>query len=99
PAGAAEPFAHLVDRCLARERQMVFTATAGPAELGHLPARLTSRLAGGVVVGLRPLSPVSRLAFLRGRAERRQLAVAAPVLAWLAEHVPGSARQLDGALS
>jgi chromosomal replication initiator protein len=72
---------------------------AGPARLTHLPARLTSRLASGLVVGMYPLSRISRLAFLRDRAAQRQPAVGPDVLAWLAEHVPGSGRQLDGALS
>jgi chromosomal replication initiator protein len=94
-----EGFVRLFDRCLAREQQVVCTALAGPAQLTHLPARLTSRLASGLVVGTYPLSRISRLAFLRDLASRRQLAVPPDVLAWLAEHVPGSGRQLEGALS
>ncbi|HZY89405.1 MAG TPA: DnaA/Hda family protein [Gemmataceae bacterium] len=94
-----EGFVRLLDRCLDREQQVVCTAVAGPARLTHLPARLTSRLASGLVVGMYPLSRISRLAFLRDRAAQRQPAVGPDVLAWLAEHVPGSGRQLDGALS
>jgi chromosomal replication initiator protein len=66
--------------------------------LTRLPERLTSRLACGLVVGLEPLAVASRLAFLEDRARRRRLCVGPDVLAWLAEHVSGSARQLDGAL-
>jgi chromosomal replication initiator protein len=99
PARAAEALAGVLDARTARLEPTVCTATAGPARLTHLPARLTSRLVSGLVVGLEPLTPASRLAFLRDRAERRQLPLSRDVLTWLAEHAGGSARQLEGALA
>jgi chromosomal replication initiator protein len=98
-ARAAETFAPFVDRCRSREQQLVLTAVSGPAQLTHLPARLTSRLASGLVVGLQPLGPASRLALLESLAQNRNLSVGQPVLAWLAEHVAGSGRQLEGAVT
>ena len=95
----AEAFAVFVDRRLARDQMLVLTANAGPALLTHLPGRLTSRFASGLVAGLQPLSPASRLAVLTEFARRRHLTIEPPVLAWLAEHLPGSVRQLDGALT
>jgi chromosomal replication initiator protein len=95
----SEGLVALIDQRLSRHLQMVFTATAGPAHLDKLPARLTTRLAGGLVVGLMPLSPASRLVFLRDRAQRRHLALNQEVLAWLAKHVTGNGRQLEGALT
>jgi chromosomal replication initiator protein len=99
PARAADELAHLHDGRIARQQQTVYTANAGPAQLFHLPARLTSRLASGLVVGLELLAPASRFAFLQDRAQRRQLAVGRDVLLWLADHCGGSARQLEGALT
>jgi chromosomal replication initiator protein len=99
PARAAEAFVRLVDHGLARGQQQVFTACAGPARLTHLPARLTSRLAGGLVVGLSAFSPQSRRTYLAGGARRRGLAVDPAVLDWLAGHLAGSGRVLDGALA
>jgi chromosomal replication initiator protein len=99
PARAAEGFAALVDRCRASRRQLVCTSLAGPAGLTHLPSRLTSRLAQGLVVGLEPLAPASRRTFLRERANQRSLRLGEETLDWLAEHVPGSLRQLEGALT
>jgi chromosomal replication initiator protein len=99
PARAAVTLAQVLDARRARRHQTVLTASVGPAQLTHLPTRLTSRLASGLVVGLAPLSPASRLAFLEDRAARRELAVGRDVLAWLAEHTAGSARQLEGALA
>ncbi len=101
--GAAEVLVRLIDDAVTRQRQVVLTALTGPAQLTHrgepLPARLTSRLAAGLTVALTPLSAASRLAVLRRRAEERGLAVAPEVLTWLADHLPGGARQLDGALT
>jgi chromosomal replication initiator protein len=99
PNRAAERLVHLLDDRLACQRQFVCTATAGPGMLTQLPARLTSRLASGLVVGMMPLGHASRLAFLHDRTERRQLPVGRDVLAWLAEHLPGSLRQLEGAVA
>jgi chromosomal replication initiator protein len=98
-AKAAEPLVQLLDDRLARQRQLVFTATAGPGQLAPLPSRLASRLGSGLVVGLGPLQASSRLALLQDKAGRRQLAVHPDVLAWLADHLTGGGRQLEGALT
>jgi chromosomal replication initiator protein len=101
PAQALEPFVQLLDHLLARQQQVVLTASVGPQRLAHrgerMPARLASRLAAGLVVALEPLPPEGRLTLLQDRAQRRQLAVGRDVLAWLAERL-GSARELEGAL-
>jgi chromosomal replication initiator protein len=96
---SAEAFIQVVDDLQTRQRPMVFTANAGPGQLGHLSARLSSRLAAGLVVGLEPLRASSRLALLLDKAQRRQLAVPRDVLAWLADHLTGSGREIDGALA
>jgi chromosomal replication initiator protein len=99
PVWAAEALIGVLDDRTGRRQQTVITATVGPGQLTRLPARLTSRLAAGLVVGLEPLSPSSRLALLQDKAARRQLALGPDVLAWLAEHAGGSGRQIEGALA
>jgi len=99
PARVEEAFVCLMDRGLARGQQLVCTALAGPAQLDHLPARLTSRLGSGLVVGLGALSPDSRRIFLQECVQRRNLNVGADVIAWLAENLTGSARRLEGAVA
>jgi chromosomal replication initiator protein len=99
PERSVEVLTRMFDRRLARQQQMIFTASAGPGRLSHLPGRLSGRLACGLVVGLEPLSSASRFALLQDRAQRRGLAVGGDVLRWLSERVGGSARQLEGALS
>jgi chromosomal replication initiator protein len=98
PAVATEACVQLVDRCRACRQQLVVTAAVGPAQLHRLPSRLATRLSAGLVVRLDPLSPSSRLAFLRDRIKRRGQIVPPDILDWLATHLPGSARQLEGAL-
>lgn len=98
PVRAAETFIQLLDHRLALLLPIVITAAVGPRRLVLLPARLTSRLAAGLVVGVNAFSASSRLAILRAKAQRRQLAVRPEVLTWLADHLPGNGRQLGGAL-
>jgi chromosomal replication initiator protein len=99
PTGSAERLADVVDDLGGRQCPMVFTALAGPRHLSNLPARLASRLVSGLVVGLMAPSASSRLALLTDKAQRRQLAVRPEVLAWLADHLAGGGRQLEGAIA
>src|SRR5262245_3423642 len=99
PAQAAEVLVQLVNARLARQQQMVFTATKGPGPLVQFPARLTSRLAAGLVVGLLPLLPASRRAFLQDRAKARALRLTEDVIDWLAANIGGRAGQLQSPLT
>jgi chromosomal replication initiator protein len=95
---AVEPLVGIIDERSRRQQQMVFTASQGPGQLRALPARLTSRLAAGLVVGLSPLSPESRRSLLRQLARRDGLTLNGEALDWVADRVAGSVRQLEGAL-
>ncbi len=99
PARAAGALTALLDRALPRQTQVVLTATAGPALLGRLPARLASRLASGLVVGMSLFGVESRRVFLSAVARHRGMDLPAEVLDWLAANLEGSARRLEGALS
>src|SRR5262249_36015064 len=96
---AVEPLVQLINTRLTRQQQMVFTAAKGPGQLVEFPARLTSRLASGLVVSLLPLAPASRRTFLLERAKVRNLRLAEDVLDWLAVNTGGSVRQLEGVLT
>jgi chromosomal replication initiator protein len=103
PARANACLISLMDERLRRRLPTVFTATTGPAKLGHrgrpLPLRLTNRLAGGLVVALSPLQTDSRRFFLTEMARHRGLSVDDEVLDWLAKILTGGGRQLEGALN
>lgn len=99
PERAAEAAADLLDRRTKRGRATVTTASGGPASLGHLPQRLTSRLAAGLVIQLQPLSPASRRAILAAAATAKGVRLTADALAWLADRpASGGVRQTLGLL-
>lgn len=99
PGRAAGMVSALLDHCLAHARPVVLTANEGPGRLSHLSLRLTSRLGGGLVVALLPLSASSRLTYLQARLASRGLMLEDEASRWLATHMDGSARQLDGAVT
>src|ERR1700677_3029749 len=98
-----EALVQVLDYRAGRRLPTVITAQAGPRHLARgsegFPARLTSRLAAGLVVALEPWQTPSRLLFLEELAQRRQFAVGCGILPWLAENLPGSGRVLEGALN
>jgi chromosomal replication initiator protein len=103
PLFAAEALVQIIDHRQAHQRPMVFTASMGPRHLANrqvpFPARLTSRLAAGLVVALEPLKTPSRRRFLEEMAQRRQLALPRDIVPWLAQNLTGGGRQLEGAIS
>jgi chromosomal replication initiator protein len=92
-----DQLAHMIDGLKRRQVPLVFTGLAGPRFL-PLSGGLTSRLASGLVVGLESMQGPSRLRFLQVKAQERQLAVRPEILAWLAERMRGSGRELEGVL-
>ncbi len=102
PMRAVPRMIGLIDERLRHGAAIVFSALHGPANLKHrgnpLPARLTSRLAAGLVVGLEPMQTSSRRLLLAVLAEQADLRVETAILEWLAEHLTGGGRQLDGAI-
>jgi chromosomal replication initiator protein len=97
PLHAVDEFAALLDHRQARRLPTLITANRGPAHL-PFPARLTNRLAGGLVVGMEMLSRPSRRRFLSRELRRRGRTVDADIVKWVAERTPGSGRQLLAAV-
>jgi chromosomal replication initiator protein len=97
-----ETLVQIMDSLHARQRFILVTANVGPRQLMHrglrFPARLTNRLAAGLVVALQPLRASGRLALLQAQAQRKQLAVPTEVLRWLADHL-SAGRELEGAIA
>lgn len=77
----------LIDARAVRHKALVVTAGSGPAALTHLPRRLTSRLAAGLVVQLEPPGSASRRAIVEANAGHLRLAPDA--IDWLVEQSPG----------
>lgn len=97
PRNHGEQIVNLIDRRHRIRRPTVLTSRHGPANLPEFSARLASRGAGGLVVGLEPLGPVSRMQLARALLDRQRLHVTEAVLTWLvAQADGGSARPLIG---
>jgi chromosomal replication initiator protein len=103
PSGAAEAMVQLLDERQGHHLPTLGTSRFGPRQLAQrsprLGERLTSRLAAGLVVALAPLQADSRLRLLQEFAQRRQLAVGLDILRWLATHLAGGGRQLEGVVA
>lgn len=99
PIHAADALASLLDHRQSRRQSIVVTASSGPAHLDHLPMRLRSRLASGLVVGLEPLSMASRREVARVLCEQRRLHITDEVLDWLARMPTGGVRPILGNLA
>ena len=96
--GGGDLLAGLLDDLQARQTPVVLTASVGPREL-DIGFRLVSRLSSGLVVELQSFGASSRLAILQQKAQERQLAVPREVMIWLADHLQGSGRELEGAVT
>src|SRR5437879_1535430 len=89
PAREADALCELLDRRVSRRNATIVTANVGPAALRHLPRKLTSRLAAGLVIQLEALSSASRRILLEDAATARKLRLAPDALDWLAEQWTG----------
>jgi len=102
PARFVNVLVSWIDERVRHGQPIVFTATMGPGRLKPrgvaLPSRLTTRLASGLVVSLEPMQKASRRELLKMLADDAKITIAADVLDWLAEHLTGGGRQLQGAV-
>jgi chromosomal replication initiator protein len=102
PTRFADPLIALMDRRLADQAPMIFTALQGPGRLTHrgtpMPRRLTNRLAAGLVVRLAPMQKASRRRLFETLSQAAKLSLAPDILDWLAENLIGGGRQLEGAV-
>ena len=98
PARDADGLCELLDGRASRRKATIITANVGPAALRHLPRKLTSRLAAGLVIQLESLSSSSRRVILETTAKARKLRLTPDALDWLAERLTGGIRPLLGLL-
>ena len=100
PMRSVAALIELIDHRAARRRVTVLTASAGPANLGKFPRRLTSRLAAGLVVQLEPLGRAARGELLRHKAGELGLPLAACGVSALLDMTAGAGvRPMLGALA
>jgi chromosomal replication initiator protein len=93
-----EEFLHTVDALLANGRQLVASCDGHPRLTDEFTPELVDRLLGGAAWALQPPDFDTRLAILRAKAIRTQCSLPDDVVRYLADHLRGNVRELEGAL-
>lgn len=94
-----EEFFHTFNTLLdGQSAQVVLSADCSANKLKSLEKRLLSRFEGGMTAELGPPEFETRLAILKRKAAEWNVAIADPVLQYLARRIRHSVRRLEGAL-
>jgi len=78
--------------------KIVMASDAHPRQVAELSQQLTSRFVAGMVVGIQPPDRDTRIRILRRQAGRMRIRVPEEVLRYIAAHIRGSIRELEGTL-
>jgi chromosomal replication initiator protein len=84
PERVADAVCGLIDQRVRRRKPLVVTAGSGPAGLSHLPQRLTSRLAAGLIVAMEPIGATGRRSLVAAAAEARRVRLTPDALDFVA---------------
>jgi chromosomal replication initiator protein len=93
-----EEFLHTFNALESEGHQIVLASDAHPRLVGELNEQLVSRFVAGMVVKIEPPDQATRLAILRRRAHAMRLHAPTDVLEYVAMHIRGSVRELEGSL-
>jgi chromosomal replication initiator protein len=93
-----DEFLHTFNALVSANRPVVLTADQHPRLIARLTDELATRFLGGMVVRLEVADPSTRAAILRAKAQARGIELPGPVVAFIAEHLRSSIRELEGAL-
>jgi chromosomal replication initiator protein len=93
-----DEFLHTFDALIADGVPIVLAADQHPRRIAKLTDELATRFLGGMVVKLDAPDPATRRAILKAKADARGIDVPEPVIAYIAEHLRSSVRELEGAL-
>ncbi len=93
-----DEFLHTFNAIDTAGKRVVMASDAHPRLVGDLNAALVSRFVAGMVVKIDAPDRRTRLEILRRRAAKMKLAVPGDVLEYIAMHIRGSVRELEGTL-
>lgn len=100
-----EELFHTLTSLIENNRRVVFTADRPPSQLTEIEARLRSHLSSGLVCALDVADQSLRMGIIERKLQQLSQRLGAPqeprpdVLHFLAERVPGSIRELEGAVN
>ncbi|MCH5162783.1 MAG: chromosomal replication initiator protein DnaA [Clostridiales bacterium] len=98
PSSQDEMF-HTFEALKSAGKQMVFASDRPPQDIRELDSRVRSRFASSLVVDIQPPDLETRIAILRSKALDAKFTVADNALEFIAEHVPGNIREMEGVLT
>ena len=93
-----EEFLHTFNSIETQGKRVVLASDTHPKLLGAVIDSLISRFLAGMVVKIEPPDYQTRLAILRQRAQRLDIDPEKEVLEYVARHVRGNVRELEGSL-
>ena len=93
-----DEFLHTFNAIDTAGKRIVMASDAHPRLVGDLNEALVSRFVAGMVVKIEPPDRQTRLEILRLRAKKMKLTVPGDVLEYIAMHIRGSVRELEGTL-
>ncbi len=93
-----DEFLHTFNALIAEGAPIVLTADQHPRQIAKLTDELSTRFLGGMVVKLDAPDLATRRAILQAKAAARGVILPEGVVAYVAEHLRASVRELEGAL-
>lgn len=94
-----EELFHTFNALHGQNKQVILSSDRPPAAIPTLQERLSSRLAGGMIVDIKRPDYETRLAILEEKAQTRGVQVDSDALEFIAKNIQNNVRELEGALN
>lgn len=99
-----EEFFHTFNALVDSKKQIVISADRSPNDMGNMEERIRSRLSWGLVVDIHQTDYSLRIGILKSKIELLQIEypsffVPDKVIEYLAHHITGNVRELEGAIN
>ncbi len=93
-----QEFMNCFNSLVESNKQVVLVCDRRPSDLENVDETLKSRITSGMIVNFKNPDYADRLAILKAKAQMMEHEICESILSFIAEHVTGSARDLEGVL-